>query len=184
MNRKNIIIISILACLITLIVVFISHSFSNNCKETDKYQNNINENVNLTIKFDRLLDNNEYEDFSAYIKQIADVPDEFNRIAKLTINFNNKSDYSLYGFISSIDNKNLFMVPECVDIESSEIIFAKSNIELNMYVYISDDLSNKQDVENALKNVDFNFLFFIDNTSKPMEPYKVEIKAKWDNNLS
>lgn len=181
MKKATKVIILVIAILISLIGAFFLNSVISEDKEPDStgYQSDINEKVELSIKFDRIVDDEEYESISAYIKQVADVPDDYNRIAKLNLHLNNQSDLSFYGFKSEVNTDEIFMTSECVDIESMNSIDPKSEVDVSTYVYINDKLKDEADIKNVLRKTNFEYMFFIDNGNDSMNPYKIYIKAEW-----
>lgn len=175
------VIISIIIILFLLISVCFGIMYYNIDKEPDstKYQSTADEKIELSIEFDRVVDDEKYESISSYIKQIADVPDGYNRIAKLNLHLNNPSSLSFYGFRSDINTDNIFMVSECVDTETMDPIYPKSELDVITYVYLNDNLKDEEDIKNALRKTNFEFLFFIDNRNDLMNPYKIYVKADW-----
>lgn len=85
-------------------------------QENDKFQNIVDKSITLTISYDRILSDKEYDDIQAYV-YIPNIPDGYDKAVKLTLKIQNNSNCNLYGFFTSIDNGNIYMVSECMDIE-------------------------------------------------------------------
>lgn len=145
-------------------------------QENEKFQNIVDESVTLTISYDRILSDKEYDDIQAYA-YIPNIPDGYDKAVKLTLKMQNNSNCNLYGFFTTIDNGNIYMVSECIDIEPTFRVEVNSEIEVSAYAYINNDLKTEQDIKNALKSTDFTYEFLIDNYDKPIDPHEVTIKA-------
>lgn len=186
MKKKNKIVISVIisvivVCLLAGIITGLVFHFQK-VQEDEKFQNIVDENVTLTISYDRILSDKEYEDIQAYVSYIPNIPDGYDKAVKLTLKMRNNSNCNLYGFFTSIDNGNIYMVSECMDIEPTFRVESNSEIEVSAYAYINNDLKTEQDIKNALKSTDFTYEFLIDNYDKPIEPHDVTIKAVWQEN--
>lgn len=182
MNKTYKIIITVFLILLLVVLLFVLIYFHNSKSniESNPYQETIGENVTINLSYDGVLNDKEYEEITSYIGDITDIPDNFTKIAKLTLNLENNSPYTLSGLISSVNNENLYMIPECTELEPSSPIESKSNITVNTYVYFNEELDTKSEVENILKNTDFNFLFYIENDNEPLNPYEVTVQAVWN----
>lgn len=169
----SVVVISLLTATITGLVFHVKR-----VQENDKFQNIVDKSVTLTISYDRILSDKEYDDIQAYA-YIPNIPDGYDKAVKLTLKMQNNSNCNLYGFFTTIDNGNIYMVSECMDIEPTFRIEVNSEIEVSAYAYINNDLKTEQDIKNALKSTDFTYEFLIDNSDKPIEPHEVTIKAIW-----
>lgn len=169
----SVVVISLLTATITGLVFHVKK-----VQENEKFQNIVDESVTLTISYDRILSDKEYDDIQAYA-YIPNIPDGYDKAVKLTLKMQNNSNCNLYGFFTSIDNGNIYMVSECIDIEPTFRVEVNSEIEVSAYAYINNDLKTEQDIKNALKNTYFTYEFLIDNSDKPIEPHEVTIKAIW-----
>lgn len=182
MNKKYKILIAVFIIVLLVVLVFVliySHNLKTNI-ESDSYQENISENVTINLSYDGMLNDKEYEEVTSYIGEITDIPDNFTKIVKLTISLKNNSPYAISGLISSVSNENLYMVPECTELEPSYQIESKSSINVTTYVYLNDELDTASEVENALENTDFDFSFYIENDNEPLDPYEITVQADWN----
>lgn len=182
MNKKYKILIVVFIILLLGVLLFAliySHNSNTNI-ETNSYKESISENVTINLSYDGMLNDKEYEEVTSYIGEITDIPDNFTKIAKLTISLKNNSPYAISGMISSVSNENLYMVPECTELEPNHQIESKSSINVTTYVYLNEELDTESEVENVLKNTDFDFSFYIENDNKPLDPYEVTVQADWN----
>lgn len=184
MKKKKIVISVIISlvvvCLLAGIITGLVFHFQK-VQEDEKFQNIVDKSVTLTISYDRILSDKEYDDIQAYVSYIPNIPEGYDKAVKLTLKMQNNSTCSLYGFFTSIDNGNIYMVSECIDIEPTFRVEPNSEIEVSAYAYINNDLKTEQDIKNALKSTDFTYEFLIDNYDKPIEPHEVKVKAVWQD---
>ncbi len=172
----SVVVVCLLAAIITGLVIHLKK-----VQENEKFQNIVDESVTLTISYDRILSDKEYEDIQTHVNYIPNIPDGYDKAVKLTLKMQNNSNCNLYGFFTSIDNGNIYMISECMDIEPTFRVEVNSEIEVSAYAYINNDLKTEQDIKNALKSTDFTYEFLIDNYDKPIEPHEVTIKAIWQD---
>lgn len=172
------VVVCLLAAIITGLVIHLKK-----VQENEKFQNIVDESVTLTISYDRILSDKEYDDIQSYV-YIPNIPDGYDKAVKLTLKMQNNSNCNLYGFFTSVDNGNIYMVSECMDIEPTFRVEVNSEIEVSAYAYINNDLKTEQDIKNALKSTDFTYEFLIDNYDKPIEPHEVKVKAVWQENTA
>ena len=187
MSKKKIILCSIFAVglIIITITVFINpmHSSKNvynvDINNSKSYQEEIENSVKIIIKYDSFISDDETDQFSNYFQSIATIPEEYNKLIKLTITMNNNSKYDLSGFISTIYDDYIYMIPESVNLEPTFPIVANSNINVDAYIYINENFKTDNEINDILKKTDFNFLFYIENEEKPLEPYEVTVKGEY-----
>lgn len=172
----SVVVVCLLAAIITGLVIHLKK-----VQENEKFQNIVDESVTLTISYDRILSDKEYEDIQTHVNYIPNIPDGYDKAVKLTLKMQNNSNCNLYGFFITIDNGNIYMVSECIDIEPTFRVEVNSEIEVSAYAYINNDLKTEQDIKNALKNTYFTYEILIDNSDKPIEPHEVTIKAIWQD---
>ncbi|GEM_PF-5418878 len=172
----SVVVVCLLAAIITGLVIHLKK-----VQENEKFQNIVDESVTLTISYDRILSDKEYEDIQTHVNYIPNIPDGYDKAVKLTLKMQNNSNCNLYGFFTTIDNGNIYMVSECIDIEPTFRVEVNSEIEVSAYAYINNDLKTEQDIKNALKNTYFTYEILIDNSDKPIEPHEVTIKAIWQD---
>lgn len=175
----NVIVSVVVVCLLAATITGLIFHLKK-VQENDKFQNIVDKSVTLTISYDRILSDKEYDDIQAYV-YIPNIPDGYDKAVKLTLKMQNNSNCNLYGFFTTIDNGNIYMVSECIDIEPTFRVEVNSKIEVSAYAYINNDLKTEQDIKNALKNTYFTYEILIDNSDKPIEPHEVTIKAIWQD---
>lgn len=87
MNKKHKVLITVFIIVLLAVLLFVliySHNSKTNI-ESNPYQEIISENVTINLSYDGVLNDKEYEEVTSYIGEITDIPDNFTKIAKLTI---------------------------------------------------------------------------------------------------
>lgn len=89
----SVVVISLLTATITGLVFHVKK-----VQENEKFQNIVDESVTLTISYDRILSDKEYDDIQAYV-YIPNIPDGYDKAVKLTLKMQNNSNCNLYVFL-------------------------------------------------------------------------------------
>lgn len=185
MKKRIITVISVIVVAVA-VVALILPVFNKSSLDLDllnKRQNDLDENLKITIQYEEVVEGkDEFDSVDSYIRSLYDVPENFNKIIRLSVFVDNASNYSFWGSINPVWNENVFIQSECVDTNDANpappSVDANSKNRLRLYAFVSDDLTETEIIQ-ALEETEFSFSFYIDNSKNSMEPYNVTAKGKF-----
>lgn len=188
MKKKIITVISIVSVIsiIAAVVILLLPIFRDDSVNFDllnKYQKELDESLTITVQYEEIVKNkDEYDSVDSYIKSLYDVPQNFDKIIRLSVFVDNKTKHSFSGSICPIENENIFIQSECLETNDPDPAppFIESNAKdrLRLYVFVSCDLTEAE-IMQALEQAEYNFSFYIDNSENSFEPYNVTAKGKF-----
>lgn len=150
--KKNIfLIISI------MIITFMSVLLSS-CKNTTNY---IKENVDVDILNFCNASEADFQKYnSAFSGENVKFTFENYRLLKVTYKISNKNDFSILVYNNQeIKNEDFYLVENCIDLEPTYAISPNSTLDVDVYVYINNDLTNENDILNKLNDLNINFSY-------------------------
>ncbi len=141
-----------------IMILFVSIILSS-CKNT---KDNIKENIDIKIVSFCDAEEDDFKKYNcAFAGDNAELVVENYRLLKVTYNILNKNDFSIKVFNSNvIKNNDFYLVEDCIDLEPTYAISSNSSLDVDVYVYINNDLTDKDDILNKLYdlNIDFSYV--------------------------
>lgn len=185
MMKKVITVVSMIATITSVLVLLlpIINKTSIDFDVLNKYQNDLDENLKITVQYEEIVKGkDEYAAVDSYIRCLYDVPQNFDKIIRLSVIIDNETKHSFYGNICSVQNENVFIQSECLDTNDPDpappSIESNSKERLRLYVFVNHDLTETE-IMQALEKAEYSFNFYIYNSEDSMNPYNVTAKGKF-----
>lgn len=185
MMKKAITVVSMIAAITSVLILLlpIINKTSIDFDVLNKYQNDLDENLKITVQYEEIVrGQDEYAAVDSYIRCLYDVPQNFDKIIRLSVIIDNKTKHSFYGSICPVQNENVFIQSECLDTNDPDptppSIESNSKERLRLYVFVNHDLTETE-IMQALEKAEYSFNFYIYNSEDSMNPYNVTAKGKF-----
>jgi len=135
------------------------------CENSNKVDSDINSKISLSVVSFCDATQEDFKKYNSAFPAEEEIKFTFEnyRLVKVTYKFTNNNDFSVtYKNVRTLKNDDFYIPPENLDIEPTYPIASGQSLDIDAYIYVNKDLTDKSELEKKLNALNVEAIAYKD----------------------